>query len=129
MNHRVVWKGGRATHRPLVVVDRFVLPSVLPSVGSSELPREGASREHGMISVRGSCVHVDGKKGRLPSKQSRFTEIVVHGNRHVGGGGLEKVDRAEPEGRASELEDDGWVSFEMTHVGVTCRSTTHDIDG
>ena len=39
------------------------------------------------------------------------------------------MDRAEPKGGSTELEDDGRVSFEMAHVGVTCRSPTHDIDG
>lgn len=39
------------------------------------------------------------------------------------------MDRAKPEGWAAEFEDDGRVSFKMAHVGVTCRSTTHDIDG
>lgn len=70
------------------------------------------------------------KKGqRSPAKESGFAEIVVHGNRHVGGGWLEKVNRAEPERGAAELEDDGGLSFEMARVTVTCRSTTHDIDG
>lgn len=71
----------------------------------------------------------DTKERYSPPKQGRFAKIAVHGNGYVGCGGLEKVDRAKPEGRAAELEDDGGVSFEMAHVGVTCRSTTHDIDG
>lgn len=39
------------------------------------------------------------------------------------------MDRAEPEGGRAELENDGRVSFEVAHVGMTCRSTAHDIDG
>lgn len=108
-----------------MIIDRFVLPLVLPSVGCSEFPRKGAAWG------RRSCVsdeQVDGDVYRhSPPKQSRFAKIVVHGNRHIRGGWFEKVNGAEPEGGASELEDDGRVSFKMAHVGVTCRSTAHDI--
>lgn len=110
-----------STYRPLVVINGLVLPSVLPSVGRSELPREMAVREEAVReSPRSACTWKRDTKKCSPSKESGFAEIVVHGNRHAGGGRLEKVNRAESERRAAELENDGGVPLKMAHVTMTC---------